>query len=279
MTKEDWDRHNAADGCWVCDGPFGPYMYKEGDCHGLWKVKDHDHISGEYRGAAYSKCNLLLRIDPYYTPVPVFFHNLKNYDAHHLMSAIGRTGEKQTAMTDKDGVPIMKKDKDGKDTNEPRKVTDGGISAIVQNMEKMIAFSWGQYRFVDSNAFLSSSLDRLVNWQYTQGRPRRYQTVLSTKFRGWSLVTQRRLPVGMHDGLWTIWRKAAIPPQEKFYSSLTDGGISDEDYRHALQAWRSFQCSNLGDYHDLCGCRCQVLARTTHHCTVFVHTSGSCTPS
>ena len=33
MTKEDWDRHNAADGCSVCDGPFR--SYKDGDCHGL----------------------------------------------------------------------------------------------------------------------------------------------------------------------------------------------------------------------------------------------------
>ena len=160
MTQEDWDRHRAADLCWVCDGPFRPY--KDGDTHGLWKVKDHCHITGEYRGAAHSKCNLLLRIEPYYSPVPVFLHNIKNYDAHHLVSAIGRTEEKQTTITDKDGVPIMKKDKDGKDTNEPRTVTDGKLSAIVQNMEKLISFSWGQFRFVDSYAFLSSSLSRLV---------------------------------------------------------------------------------------------------------------------
>ena len=77
MTKEDRDRHGAADLCWVCDESFRPY--KDGDNHGLWKVKDHDHITGEYRGAAHSKCNLLLKIMPYHTPVPVFFHNLKNY--------------------------------------------------------------------------------------------------------------------------------------------------------------------------------------------------------
>ena len=64
-------------------------------------------------------------------------------------------------MTDKDGVPILKV-KDGKDTNEPRKVTDGRISVIVQNMKKFIFFSWGQYRFADSYTILSSSLDRLV---------------------------------------------------------------------------------------------------------------------
>ena len=56
----------------------------------------------------------------------------------------------------------MKKDKDGKDTNEPRMVTDGKLPGICQNMDKLISFSRGQFRFVDSYAFLCSSLDRLV---------------------------------------------------------------------------------------------------------------------
>ena len=153
MTEEEQEAHNNTGKCWICDGPFKPY--KDGDCHGLWKVKDHCHITGEYRGAAHSKCNQQLRIDPFRTPIPVFFHNLKNYDSHHLISAIGRTEEKTTICTDKNGQAIIGKDK-------PVTVTDGKISAIVQNMEKLISFSWGQFRFVDSYAFLSSSLDKLV---------------------------------------------------------------------------------------------------------------------
>ena len=160
MTKQDWAIHSAADTCWICGGDFKPY--EQGDTEGLWKVRDHDHLTGKYRGPAHSKCNLTLRIDPYRTPISIFFHNLKNYDSHHIISAIGRTEEKKTAVTDKNGEPIMHKDRDGKDTNKPVTVTDGGISGICQNMEKLISFSWGQFRFVDSFAFLSSSLDRLV---------------------------------------------------------------------------------------------------------------------
>ena len=61
MTEEEQEAHNNAGKCWICDGPFKPY--RDGDCHGLWKVKDHCHITGEYRGAAHSKCNQQLRID------------------------------------------------------------------------------------------------------------------------------------------------------------------------------------------------------------------------
>ena len=104
-----WDQHNAADTCWICGGPF--QSYNCGDKRGMWKVLDHDHITGEYRGPAHSKCNQQLRISPYHTPVPILFHNLKSYDAHHLMSAIGGTEMKETVCTDKNGQPLTYKDK------------------------------------------------------------------------------------------------------------------------------------------------------------------------
>ena len=171
MTEDDWVNHENATKCWICDGPFKDY--NPGDKGGMWKVLDHDHLTGRYRGPAHSKCNQQLRIEPYRTPIPVFFHNLKNYDAHHLISAIGRTDEKETICTDKNGEPIMKKkkkdqadgdiDSDEELQEEPLTVTDGKLSAIVQNMEKLISFSWGQFRFVDSLQFLNASLDKLVN--------------------------------------------------------------------------------------------------------------------
>ena len=39
--------------------------------------------------------------------------------------------------------------------------------------------------------------------------------------------------------------------QDKFYSSLSDEGISEEDYKHAQEVWDTFDCRNIGDYHDL----------------------------
>jgi hypothetical protein len=49
------------------------------------KVCDYDHLTGEYRGAAHNKCNMLARKDKF---VPVFFHNLSNYDAHLLIKTL-----------------------------------------------------------------------------------------------------------------------------------------------------------------------------------------------
>ena len=41
-----------------------------------------------------------------------------------------------------------------------------------------------------------------------------------------------------------------LPEKEKFYSSLSGQGITDEEYAHAKQVWEAFGCRNLGDYHN-----------------------------
>ena len=50
-------------------------------------MRDHCHITGEYRGAAHNACNLKLRLNPKTTSIPVVFHN---YDSHLLMQAISK---------------------------------------------------------------------------------------------------------------------------------------------------------------------------------------------
>jgi len=42
-----------------------------------------------------------------------------------------------------------------------------------------------------------------------------------------------------------------LPPQDKFFSRLTDSDISDEDYKHAQTVWTKFAMSTMRDYHDL----------------------------
>jgi len=118
-------------------------------------VKDHCHITGRYRGAAHSNCNNLLRIYPKTEQIPVVFHNLRGYDAHHLMQAVSQ---------------INKKVK----------------NCIANNMENYITFSVEGLRFIDSLNFLQGSLDSLVS-----ATPKETLKITSTISKGSDLLYKK----------------------------------------------------------------------------------------
>jgi hypothetical protein len=49
------------------------------------KVRDHCHFTGKYRGAAHNCCNINHTYKNNRWKIPVFFHNMKNYDGHFLL--------------------------------------------------------------------------------------------------------------------------------------------------------------------------------------------------
>ena len=50
---------------------------------------------------------------------------------------------------------------------------------------------------------------------------------------------------------WDKFNKTSIPSKESFYSNLSMENISETDYRHASNVFKTFKLNNLGDYHDL----------------------------
>ena len=50
---------------------------------------------------------------------------------------------------------------------------------------------------------------------------------------------------------WKRFNETELPLKNKFYSTLNLEDISDDDYAHAINAWNTFNISNLGEYHDL----------------------------
>ncbi|XP_073254267.1 uncharacterized protein [Porites lutea] len=62
-------------------GDFDAYQENGSGCTELKedKVRDHCHFTGNYRGAAHNKCNLMCKKPRI---LPVIFHNLQGYDAH-----------------------------------------------------------------------------------------------------------------------------------------------------------------------------------------------------
>src|SRR5436190_7373465 len=76
MTEADQIVFDNATICHICKGPLDEK-----------KVKDHDHSTGKFRGAAHNSCNLNYQVS---NKIPVIFHNLKNYDGHLIVQELGK---------------------------------------------------------------------------------------------------------------------------------------------------------------------------------------------
>ena len=220
MTEQDQRDFNNATHCFICGECFKP---------GDKKVRDHCHFTGKYRGCAHDDCNLQFAMR--YYKIPVFLHNLKNYDAHLII-------EKAVELSEK-----------------------ARIDAIAQNTEKFITFAFKNMAFKDSFSFLSSSLDKLVKLtKYEDGKKRRdwdrrFKYSNRNKFvsskEDLDLLTEKGVyPYDYFDSF-DRFRERELPPKEAFYSKLSEGDISDEDYERAQKIWRHFGIRSLGMYHDL----------------------------
>ena len=224
ISDEQEIEFRKATRCSICNKNFKPEDEK---------VRDHCHFSGNYRGASHVKCNLDYSFR--YFKIPIFFHNLKNYDAHLI---------------------IKRANELNKELNENKK-----IDVIVQNSEKFITFSFGCLQFKDSFSFLSASLDKLVklnkyennekmkDWQnhfrYTQFNPYIKNTT------DLDLLTDKGVYPYDYMNSFDRFGEEQLPSKKDFYSQLQEQHITDKDYARAKIIWKHFNIRNLGEYHDL----------------------------
>ena len=78
LSDEVYATFKKAQRCYICDKHFTEKDYK---------VKDHNHLSGKYRGPAHRSCNLKIRYPNY---IPVFMHNLSNYDTYLFVRELSK---------------------------------------------------------------------------------------------------------------------------------------------------------------------------------------------
>ena len=222
MTEENEQEFKKATTCHICDK-----KYTEKDI----RVRDHCHITGEFRGSAHQECNLKLRINPKEIKIPVIFHNLRGYDSHFIMQEIGAIVKKHAYKNNKGEEKQM------------------NINAIPNNMEKYMAFMLGNHlTFIDSFQFMSSSLDKLVS-----NLPAEALKYTSKRFQKEKLNLMTRKGIYPYDYMDSFdkFNKTELPTKEEFYSILNNEHISDEDYCHAKKVWNTFQLQTMGEYHNL----------------------------
>ena len=137
LTKEEKIYHNKQKICYICKKEFSNNEKKN------YKVRDHCHYTGKYRGAAHNICNLRYKLSK---EIPIVFHNGSIYDYHFIIKelvkefegnfeCLGENTEKYITFS----LPIKKK---------------------IENKDLEITY---KIKFIDSYRFMASSLSKLVD--------------------------------------------------------------------------------------------------------------------
>ena len=137
LTTEEKIYHNKQKICYICKKEFNNNDKKN------YKVRDHCHYTGKYRGAGHNICNLRYKVPK---EIPIVFHNGSTLDYHFIIK-------------------------------ELIKEFNGNFECLVENTGKCITFSVPikkkiekkdleityKIKFIDSYRFMASSLSKLVD--------------------------------------------------------------------------------------------------------------------
>ncbi|KAE9522284.1 hypothetical protein AGLY_017327 [Aphis glycines] len=153
--------------------------------------------------------------------VPIFFHNLA-YDSHFIIRELG--------CNDKD------------------------IHVIPNSSEKYISFSKAiapkfNIKFVDTYRFMAEKLSKLAK-NLSEDKSRFRETIKIFSIDVLDLVTRKGVFPYEYVDSWSKLNDSFLPSKLKFYNTLTDENITDDDYIHAKNVWNMFNIKTLDEYSD-----------------------------
>lgn len=221
-ARQKAEYYNACN-CYVCHQPFT----KENN-----KVRDHNHLTGEFRGAAHWKCNLKIRNPSF---VPVFIHNLSKYDAHLFVKALGEVPGKLGIIPQTDETYISMSQNIIVDYYTDKQGTKKPLLREI--------------RFLDSFRFMASSIDKLSS-NLKDENFKELSKFVPDKDKFKLLKRKGIYPYEWMDNI-SKFECTKLPPIKSFYSKLKNENISKEDYDHACKVWETFKCETFKDYHML----------------------------
>ena len=217
LSLHDWSQFKDAKQCHFCNKEFS-----EDDV----KVRDHCHVTGQFRGAAHQSCNLRVRTS---LKIPVFFHNGSGYDFKHFIRKLYKI--------------------------------DRNIKIITQTEEKYFSITVKvdnsniSFEFKDSLKFLLKSIDKSARVLYNKDGVKSF-TNLTEHFTALPhdilelLVQKGVFPYSYIDSFERL-KEHEFPGIEAFYDDLKENHLKQEDYERGKKLWHYFKCETLKDYMEL----------------------------
>ena len=270
LTIKEEIHHNKQKICYICKKEFDTSDKKH------YKVKDHCHYTGKYRGAAHNICNLR-----YKTPkeIPIVFHNGSTYDYHFIIKELVKEFERNFECFGE---------------NTEKYITfPAPLKKKINNKNKTLEIIY-KIKFIDSYSFMSTSLSKLVdnlseglhnnkcvNCKFCldymrtkneklifkcsnckQNYEKDFNKELIKRFANTYEFCNKNLnkfilllrkgvyPYEYMDN-WERFDETSLSNKESFYSSLNMENIDEIDHRHGNNVFKRFKLKNLGEYHDL----------------------------
>ena len=192
LSAEQDNRFTNATECCICHSKNRPF-----DNTDDWrKVRDHDHITGYFIGAAHNLCNKRRRV---VFQIPIFIHNFRGYDGHLIVHAFNKFPNRE-------------------------------IKVIGQSMERYLQVAWGKNLvFRDSLQHLTSSLQKLVESLMKVGTHKfKHLTYMANQRYGRDsepvnieLLTRKGVFPYEYLKHMDVLDETALPPREAFDSRLS----------------------------------------------------------
>ena len=268
LTTEEEIHYNEQEICYICKKEFGKSNKKH------YKVRDHCHYTGKYRGAAHNICNLRYKIPK---EIPVVFHNGSTYNYHFIIKellkefdgnfeCLGENTEKYITFS----VPIKKKI-ENKDIEITYKIKfidsyrfmSMPLSKLIDNLSEGIHNNKG----ADCEScldYIKTKNEKLIfkcfnckqyyEKDFNQELIKRFASTYefcSKDLNKFILLLRKGVYPYKYMDNWERFNETSLPNKESFYSNLNMENIDDIDYRHGNNVFKRFKLKNLGEHHDL----------------------------
>ena len=273
LTKEEEDNYNKENICYICKKDFNNNDTTQSSSleH---KVRGHCHFTGKYRGAAHNTCNLRYKIPK---NIPVIFHNGSTYNYHFIIKELAHEFDgnfeclaENTEKYITFSVPIKKKiDNKNMDITYKIKFIDSfrfmatSLSKLVDNLTDNIhndkcdkcKSNLCFVRAMNETLLIKcidceKEYEKEINKELVERFANTYKFCNNNINKFVMLLRKGVYPYEYMDG-WYKFNEKIIPSKELFYSNLTLENISEVDYMHANNVFKTFELKNLGEYHDL----------------------------
>ena len=206
ITPKQIEEHNLIDDCWVCKRPFNFRNFK---------VKHHNHFTGNYHSSICSECNIQIKDT---IKIPVFFHNL-NYDKNIFFKSLFHYENVKE------------------------------VNILPDNEESYKCFTIGRLHFLDSFKFMSSSLDTLIK-NIPDDNKIFIKSLSKTEDEFNYMNKKGYFPYEWLDSIHKLKLPITELKKEHFNNRLKLEALTDNEWEYIQQLIKDLNITTFEEYHD-----------------------------